>query len=408
MSDKNQISTYVSERDDILIKNKYEICKNCDDFHYVLYFINDYKYKIIVRRLDSNDGWGQDLKVKVFSMENNDNEEISIGSSKYNLKIMEIYSKIKLFPESSNNLINIEYNIPKVIIQTGNDIKYRNHYHYNSIMSILEQNPSYEYKFMTDSDCRLFIKNNFPVGKNKDNSDILKAYDLLIPGKLKSELFRYCYLYINGGCYINNKIVFRKSLDEIIGNNKIVLCKNGDGNSSYYNGLICIERNNDFMHECIKNSVLNILESKEISANSILYNCFKNYEILDNLEEKENNNTSSIYYLEKNNNNLYFNNNILCNLQYKDYRRESSDINHIYFKEIIKIDNYSFYIYPYDHSDKFTIIHLKYNIFVAKRTDASCGWALNLKIRCFNDNENIIVNINIGNSDENEKIFLME
>ena len=403
MADNNQINSYLSERDDILIKNKYEICKNCDDFHYVLYFINDYKFKIIIRRLDNNDGWGQDLRIKLFSMENNDNEEISIGSSKYNLKIVDIYSKIKIFPNQENCDSSESY-IPKTIIQTGNDIKYKNKYHYNSILSILESNPDYEYKFFTDEDCRLFIKTYFISSKNSDSSDILKAYDIIINGKLKSELFRYCYLYINGGCYINNKIIIRFSLNNIIKNKRIILCKNSD--SSYYNGFICIEKNNDFMNECIKNMVKDILELKDIYANDILYKCFKNYKILE--EELNENNASTIDFIDKNNNNLLFNNNIIADINYKDYKKESYDRNYIFFRDLFKIDDNIFCIYPYEHNDKFEIVHLKYNIYVIKRTDSNCGWALNLKIRFINDLDNIILDINIGNSDENEKIFLLE
>ena len=187
-------------------------------------------------------------------------------------------------------------------------------------------------------------------------------------------------------------------------NKRIILCKNSD--SSYYNGFICIEKNNDFMNECIKNMVKDILELKDIYANDILYKCFKNYKILE--EELNENNASTIDFIDKNNNNLLFNNNIIADSNYKDYKKESYDRNYIFFRDLFKIDDNIFCIYPYEHNDKFEIVHLKYNIYVIKRTDSNCGWALNLKIRFINDLDNIILDINIGNSDENEKIFLLE
>ena len=257
---------------------------------------------------------------------------------------------------------------------------------------------------------KFYVKFTFDLHLDLDKNNTLSAKDLCIKklendiGKLKSELFRYCYLYINGGCYINNKIIIRFSLNNIIKNKRIILCKNSD--SSYYNGFICIEKNNDFMNECIKNMVKDILELKDIYANDILYKCFKNYKILE--EELNENNASTIDFIDKNNNNLLFNNNIIADINYKDYKKESYDRNYIFFRDLFKIDDNIFCIYPYEHNDKFEIVHLKYNIYVIKRTDSNCGWALNLKIRFINDLDNIILDINIGNSDENEKIFLLE
>ena len=57
-----------------------------------------------------------------------------------------------------------------------------------TVCLIKEQNPTFNYYLFDDNDCREFIKTNF-------DSKILYAYDHLIPGAYKADLWRYCILY---------------------------------------------------------------------------------------------------------------------------------------------------------------------------------------------------------------------
>ena len=51
---------------------------------------------------------------------------------------------------------------------------------YNSILSFIEFNPSFEYKFFDDKESREFVKNNF-------NELFLYYYDILYPGAFKAD-----------------------------------------------------------------------------------------------------------------------------------------------------------------------------------------------------------------------------
>ena len=62
------------------------------------------------------------------------------------------------------------------------------------------QNPRFEHFLFDDNDCREFIRTKFP-------SDVLNAYDSLIPGAYKADLWRLCVLYIHGGIYMDIKLV---------------------------------------------------------------------------------------------------------------------------------------------------------------------------------------------------------
>lgn len=59
-------------------------------------------------------------------------------------------------------------------------------------------NPEFDHYLYDDADCRTFIKENY-------ETNILEAYDQLIPGAYKADLWRYCILYKTGGIYLDIK-----------------------------------------------------------------------------------------------------------------------------------------------------------------------------------------------------------
>ncbi len=61
-----------------------------------------------------------------------------------------------------------------------------------------KDNPEFKYHLYDDEMCRDFIKQHF-------NEETLWAFDKLIPGAYKADLWRYCVLYIHGGIYLDIK-----------------------------------------------------------------------------------------------------------------------------------------------------------------------------------------------------------
>ena len=59
-------------------------------------------------------------------------------------------------------------------------------------------NPEFNHFLYDENDCRDFIKNNF-------DESVLNAYNSLIPCSYKSDLWRFCILYVNGGVYLDIK-----------------------------------------------------------------------------------------------------------------------------------------------------------------------------------------------------------
>jgi hypothetical protein len=86
------------------------------------------------------------------------------------------------------------------------------------------------------------------------------AYNKLIPGAYKADLFRYCILYKYGGCYSDIGHVMLKSFDTIIGNNKLVIVKDKPylNYTGIHNALMCVTPSNGFIKQLIDVSVENI------------------------------------------------------------------------------------------------------------------------------------------------------
>ena len=59
-------------------------------------------------------------------------------------------------------------------------------------------NPEFDVYVYSDAECEEFIKDNF-------SNDVLRAFKSLIPGAYKSDLWRYCVLYVKGGVYMDIK-----------------------------------------------------------------------------------------------------------------------------------------------------------------------------------------------------------
>ena len=390
------IVNYYFSNNDILIKNNYYVTDNPhnDEFHVAIYYIANNKCKIIVRRLDSAE-WGQDLKIQIMDIDNIHYEKISLGSCDENLKVVDIYTNIILHPTVYKDQL-----IPKVIIQTSNENMNKSIYHYNSIISFVELNPEYEYKFFTDDECRKFIVENF--------KDIIDVYDLLVPGKIKADLFKYAYLYKNGGCYFNCKTILFKPLNKIIKvQDKIILYSD---NNVLKDGIILIEKNNTLMQDILNKLVINILDNDlknkltNITSNIIFNNYFKNSEYVSLI--KENNYIYSINEVNKNRNNA------LLKYHYNNYQSNANLLhlwnnNELYYKEYKTILIHKFYFYPSNCNDKFEINLLKENLFEIKRTDADCGWGQLIKLKVINTINGEIYYLDIGNSDNNIKPFIL-
>ena len=112
-------------------------------------------------------------------------------------------------------------------------------------------NPGYEYVFYDDKECRDFIKEHF-------HENVLHAYDALIPGAFKADLFRYCELYVNGGWWFDIDMLSVGSIDAFVRPEIEFACPRDGGitdGPGLYQALLGSSKGNSVLEKAIREVV---------------------------------------------------------------------------------------------------------------------------------------------------------
>lgn len=174
------------------------------------------------------------------------------------------YYRAEKYIKRNNNImiedIVEEKFVPRKIIQTYKNIDLVPE---KIIDNIKEKNPNWEYNFYNDNDCIKFLNENY--GK-----DFVDKFNSFKKGAHKSDLFRLCWLYKNGGVYIDIDTEIISSLDDILVNidNNFTFMQNTlrGGYYEYYlnkvfgytqntliNSFIITNKGNKNIKKCIEN-----------------------------------------------------------------------------------------------------------------------------------------------------------
>ena len=154
-------------------------------------------------------------------------------------------SEYKQYP----NKKSYDMTIPANIFQTWHSKKLPPKMYY-TMKLIKQNNPNFKIFLFDDNDCRKFIQDNF-------NSGVLNAYDRLIPGAYKADLWRYCVLYIHGGIYMDVKYypINKFKLINLLEEEHWVLDNDGNG---VYNALMVCKAKNEILLKAIYQIVENV------------------------------------------------------------------------------------------------------------------------------------------------------
>ena len=119
-------------------------------------------------------------------------------------------------------------------------------------------NPQFEYNVYDEQKTIAFLKEFFP-------KEVLMAYESFIPQSFKSDLFRYCILYVYGGIYLDIKVKCENNFKLFDLTDKEYFCSDGnfqgeDGkvHKSVTTGFIFSKRKTPFMLNCIIDIVYNV------------------------------------------------------------------------------------------------------------------------------------------------------
>lgn len=175
-------------------------------------------------------------------------------------------------------------------------------------------NPELTFNLYDDEMCRDFIKNNF-------DEDILNAFDKLIPGAYKADLWRYCVLYKLGGIYLDIKYICVNNFRLVALTEQEYFVRDRP-EKCVYNALLVTKPNNEIMLKCINQIVENVknkyygITVLEPTGPLLLGNYFNNVQI----------NLMQLFFnvsVVKNHSNEYIvmNDRIILSV-YKEYRQE--------------------------------------------------------------------------------------
>jgi mannosyltransferase OCH1-like enzyme len=141
-----------------------------------------------------------------------------------------------------------EPTIPKHIFQTWHTLELPTRM--RNITTLLQElNPEFKYFLYDDTMCRDFIIDYF-------DNDVLYAFDTLIPGAYKSDLWRLCILYVYGGIYLDIKYINAPNFKFIELLDKEYFVR--DYHYGVYQALLICLPKNEILMKCINHIVYNV------------------------------------------------------------------------------------------------------------------------------------------------------
>jgi len=120
----------------------------------------------------------------------------------------------------------------------------------SAVEMIKRTNPRFSHQLFDDNDCREFIKAHFPPV-------VLEAFDSLLPGAYKADLWRYCVLYKEGGIYLDIKYIPHNKFRFITLTEREHFVLDADGNG-VYNALMVCKPENPILFQAINAIIRNV------------------------------------------------------------------------------------------------------------------------------------------------------
>ena len=123
-----------------------------------------------------------------------------------------------------------------------------------NINKIKEENPEFNVYIFDDNDCRNMIEKYFI-------KEVVDAFDTLIPGAYKADLWRYCVLYLYGGIYQDIKLEPINGFKyQELTDKEYFVRDIKDSHEGIYNAFMICKKNNKILEKAIKQIIQNCKE----------------------------------------------------------------------------------------------------------------------------------------------------
>ena len=159
----------------------------------------------------NKNGWKEDIKIKLYNLEENEFEELSIGSSNINIKEIEFYTDIDLYEKEEfirNNIPNQVFISKSFEVNNKNDFYDLRYFLYNNNF----------YSFINDFE----LVNHF---FNEQYNYLNEIMNFIINPNIKLIIKLLFYLNKNGGIFINENLK-NINIDSINKDSKICYINN--------------------------------------------------------------------------------------------------------------------------------------------------------------------------------------
>jgi mannosyltransferase OCH1-like enzyme len=175
----------------------------------------------------------------------------------------------KLIPCEKIKINDEDEYFPKILVQTISD---KSKIPEKVFENIKKYASDFKHVIFDDEDCINFIKEHYP-------EEVLEAFNRLSIGAHKADLFRYCYLYINGGLYADIKTEFVKPVSSVFHTNKLTVVMGSEyiHFNTIYNGIIYSKPRHPIFLELISHIVH---VSKQSNFNYLVF-CNHFYKIIN-------------------------------------------------------------------------------------------------------------------------------
>lgn len=343
------------------VKNNYEVLvKDSNiDIEVNIYKVNNNKIKLTMIRFDDEKLYDDDIEIKLF--DENDSTKYEKLNVKFNNVTVHVSEHVVSVNIGVDRSIEHVTEIPKIICQTM-DADVVGEMHVRTVHNLKCKNPEYKYTFYDAVSRRNFIKSHF-------DSAVLETYDGFVSGAFKADIFRYCWLYMNGGFYVDCKMINRKSFRNMITKEQEYFICNDRIPNAYQNCVIGVKPKDTNILKCIYECISRF-EKKihhRVSFGSLyhtgpylFYTCMKEYKpsaIFKCPFENDRNYKEGLIVSSTETDDT----SVLFNVWFKGYYKKYTSIhkkpiwseqwakNEIYFSDRYKIDgmtNFYIHIYP--------------------------------------------------------------
>jgi len=130
-----------------------------------------------------------------------------------------------------------------VVIQTSKDPIPE-----NVMNQLKKQLDGWKYTFFTDDDILAFFKEN----PSSDYPNITDKFNTLVSGPHKADLFRYYYIYMHGGVFIDSDLMLYDPLESIVRDNSFVSVWAIKPEGSVFNGFLAATAKHPIIEEALK------------------------------------------------------------------------------------------------------------------------------------------------------------